>query len=402
MAEGQGRSSRQELKLLYLRDYFYKYTNKDNPKRMKAILDYLEANGIPASRVTVYNDIEILRNALHIPIKYSAKHYGYYVEKPQFESHEMLMLLDCIRFSTFITEDETDRLRQKVIALASVYDAELVNNVAPEETHVLKAKVSIYDNLRILLDAIRYGKKISFVMLQYVADRSYTPKSVCSPLIVHPHRLELQNGKYILYFTPEYNETDLDALISKNPQVAAILKKSPQEIRSIMYEGVRKLKASGSLDKFLQDMTRKQFLDEWKDMYQEIEVSKMDSIQILNEPSIYAEQKHHNAKQESEKALDKRSGTKRAITIWFSNSVLERVALELGKDAILLPADRNGFITTITKRPDKRFYNWLETFGENAELRAPDDLVEKYASSKKAMKDLKILQSYYESQLKRN
>lgn len=400
MAEGQGRSSRQELKLLYLRDYFYKYTNKDNPKRMKAILDYLEANGIPASRVTVYNDIEILRNALHIPIKYSAKHYGYYVEKPQFESHEMLMLLDCIRFSTFITEDETDRLRQKVMALASVYDAELVNNVAPEETHVLKAKVSIYDNLRILLDAIRYGKKISFVMLQYVADRSYTPKGVCSPLIVHPHRLELQNGKYILFFTPERNETDLDALVSKNPQVAAILKKSPQEIRSIMYEGVRKLKASGSLDKFLQDMTRKQFLDEWKDMYQEIEVSKMDSIQILDEPSIYAEQKHHNAKQESEKALDKRSGTKRAITIWFSNSVLERVALELGKDAILLPADRNGFITTITKRPDKRFYNWLETFGENAELRAPDDLVEKYASRKKAMLSEKLLRSFYGSKLK--
>ena len=400
MAEGQGRSSRQELKLLYLRDYFYKYTNKDNPKRMKAILDYLEANGIPASRVTVYNDIEILRNALHIPIKYSAKHYGYYVEKPQFESHEMLMLLDCIRFSTFITEDETDRLRQKVMALASVYDAELVNNVAPEETHVLKAKVSIYDNLRILLDAIRYGKKISFVMLQYVADRSYTPKGVCSPLIVHPHRLELQNGKYILYFTPESNETDLDTLISKNPQVAAILKKSPQEIRSIMYEGVRKLKASGSLDKFLQDMTRKQFLDEWKDMYQEIEVSKMDSIQILDEPSIYAEQKHRNAKQESEKALDKRSGTKRAITIWFSNSVLERVALELGKDAILLPADRDGFITTITKRPDKRFYNWLETFGQNAELRAPDDLVEKYASRKKAMLSEKLLRSFYGNQLK--
>ena len=402
MAEGQGRSSGQELKLLYLRDYFYKYTNKDNPKRMKAILDYLEANEIPASRVTVYNDIEILRNALHIPIKYSAKHYGYYVEKPQFESHEMLMLLDCIRFSTFITEDETERLRQKVMALASVYDAELVNNVAPEETHVLKASVRISDNLRILLDAIRQGKKISFVMLQYVADRSYAPKTVCSPLVIHPHRLELQNGKYILFFAPERSETDLQTLVSTNPQVAAILKKSPQETWSVLHDRVRKLKASGALDKLLQDMKREQFLQEWKDTYQEIEVSKMDSIQILDEPSIYAEQKHRNAKQESEKALDKRSGTKRAITIWFSNSVLERVALELGKDAILLPADRNGFITTITKRPDKRFYNWLETFGENAELRAPDDLVEKYASSKKAMKDLKILQSYYESQLKRN
>lgn len=400
MAEGQGRSSGQELKLLYLRDYFYKYTNKDNPKRMEAIRNFLAANGIQASRVTIYNDIEILRNALHIPIKYSAKHYGYYVEKPQFESHEMLMLLDCIRFSTFITEDETERLRQKVMALASVYDAELVNNVAPEETHVLKASVSIYDNLRILLDAIRQGKKISFVMLQYVADRSYAPKTVCSPLVIHPHRLELQNGKYILFFTPERSETDLQTLVSTNPQVAAILKRSPDEKWSMFQERIRKLKASGALDKFLQDMTRKQFLDEWKDMYQEIEVSKMDSIQILDEPSIYEEQKHRNAKQESEKALDKRSGTKRAITIWFSNSVLERVALELGKDVILLPADRDGFITTITKRPDKRFYNWLETFGENAELRAPDDLVEKYASRKKAMLSEKLLRSFYGSKLK--
>ena len=161
IAEGKGRSSRQELKLLYLRDYFYKYTNRDTPKRMDAILKYLAANDIPASRVTICNDIEILRNTLHIPIKYSAKDYGYYVEKPQFESHEMLMLLDCIRFPTFITEDETERLRQKLMALASVYDSELVNNVAPGETHVLKAKVSVYDNLRILLDAIRKGRSAS-------------------------------------------------------------------------------------------------------------------------------------------------------------------------------------------------------------------------------------------------
>ena len=188
IAEGKGRSSRQELKLLYLRDYFYKYTNRDTPKRMDAILKYLAANDIPASRVTICNDIEILRNTLHIPIKYSAKDYGYYVEKPQFESHEMLMLLDCIRFPTFITEDETERLRQKLMALASVYDSELVNNVAPGETHVLKAKVSVYDNLRILLDAIRKGRKISFVPLQYVADR------LCScpnPVFSDPHIFHL-------------------------------------------------------------------------------------------------------------------------------------------------------------------------------------------------------------------
>ena len=395
MAEGQGRSSRQELKLLYLRDYFYKHTNRDNPKRMQEIRDHLKANGIPASRVTVYNDIDILRNTLHIPIKYSAKHYGYYVEKPQLESHEMLMLLDCIRFSTFITEEETERLRQKVMTLASVYDSELINSVAPEETHVIKAKVSIYDNLRILLDAIQKRKKISFVMLQYVADHSYTPKGVSSPLVIHPHRLELQNGKYILFFAPESSK----AASFKDLQVPDMLKQSPNETRKAYVERIRKLKSSGALDKFIQDGTTLQYLLKWGDKYQEVEVSKMASIQILDEPSIYAEMKHQNTKQESEKELDRRSGTKRAITIWFSNSVLERIASELGKDAILLPADRGGFITTIKKRPDERFYEWLDALGKDAELRAPDDLVKKYASHRQSKLASEMLFSLFKSQL---
>lgn len=366
MAEGQGRSSRQELKLLYLRDYFYKYTNKDNPKRMDAILKFLAVNGIPATRVTIYNDIDILRNTLHIPIKYSAKHYGYYVEKPQFESHEMLMLLDCIRFSTFITEDESERLRQKVMALASVYDAELVNNVAPEETHVLKASVSIYDNLRILLDAIRQGKKISFVMLQYVADRSYTSKSSSSPLIVSPHRLELQNGKYVFFYSSKLAENVQRMATSKN------------------------LTIPDKLGAYLQAVPN---------AYEELEISKMSSIQIIDEPSIYAVKRHRNAKEESEKALDKRKGTKRAITIWFSNRVLERVALELGKDAILLPADRDGFTTTIRRRPDARFRKWIQSFGGNAEVIAPEGLVEKPISPETTDMHRDHLHSYYTNRL---
>ena len=397
MAKGQGRSSRQELKLLYLRDYFYKYTNRDNPKRMQEIRDHLKANGIPASRATVYNDIDILRNTLHIPIKYSAKHYGYYVEKPQLESHEMLMLLDCIRFSTFITEEETERLRQKVMTLTSVYDSELINSVAPEETHVLKAKVSIYENLRILLDAIRQGKKISFIPVQYVADRSYVPKNICSPLVVHPHRLKLQNGKYIFFFFTERSEVAQNVA---SLQVPDILKRSPNETKKKYVERIRKLKASGALDGFIQDAMTEKLLRQWGNEYQEIEVSKMTSIQIIDKTSMYADKKHQDAKQESEKALDKRSGTKRAITIWFSNSVLERIASELGKDAILLPADRDGFITTIKKRPDVSFFEWLDDLGENAELRTPDDLVEKYAAHRKSKLAAKLLRSYFTSKLK--
>ena len=46
MAQGQGRSSKQGVKLLYIRDYLYTHTNKDNPKNAKDMVKYLASKGI--------------------------------------------------------------------------------------------------------------------------------------------------------------------------------------------------------------------------------------------------------------------------------------------------------------------------------------------------------------------
>ena len=57
MAEGQGRSSGQGVKLLYIRDYLYTYTDKEHPKNAKDIKEFLASKGIKASEKTIYNDI---------------------------------------------------------------------------------------------------------------------------------------------------------------------------------------------------------------------------------------------------------------------------------------------------------------------------------------------------------
>ena len=53
MAEGQGRSSRQELKLLYLRDYFYKETGKEHQKDIDQIIAFLDSQNIRVSDKTL-------------------------------------------------------------------------------------------------------------------------------------------------------------------------------------------------------------------------------------------------------------------------------------------------------------------------------------------------------------
>ena len=77
MAKGQGRSSGQGVKLLYVRDYLRKHTNKDNAKNAKKICKYLETKGIDAKPKTIYNDILRLQIDFGEPIEYSAKNRGY-------------------------------------------------------------------------------------------------------------------------------------------------------------------------------------------------------------------------------------------------------------------------------------------------------------------------------------
>lgn len=55
MAKGQGRSSGQGVKLLYIRDYLYSHATKEHPQNANAIQSFLAKHGIDASVKTIYN-----------------------------------------------------------------------------------------------------------------------------------------------------------------------------------------------------------------------------------------------------------------------------------------------------------------------------------------------------------
>ena len=57
MAAGKGRSSNQGVKLLYIRDYLHKHTNKEHPASAKKISEHLASKGIKADHKTIYNDM---------------------------------------------------------------------------------------------------------------------------------------------------------------------------------------------------------------------------------------------------------------------------------------------------------------------------------------------------------
>ena len=122
MAEGQGRSSEQGVKLLYIRDYLHKYTNKEHPKSAKDIIEYLASKGIKAERKTIYNDILRLQMDFQEPIEYNPKKWGYYVTKPQFSLYDLQILMDCVRSANFLNSEDVTRISKKIVELGNVYD----------------------------------------------------------------------------------------------------------------------------------------------------------------------------------------------------------------------------------------------------------------------------------------
>ena len=57
---------------------------------------------------------------------------------------------------------------------------------------------------------------------------------------------------------------------------------------------------------------------------------------------------------------------------------MRRVLDELGNDAIFIPVDKYHFKTTVMKRPDERFCKWLYSYGANAKILSPPDVISKF------------------------
>ncbi|MEE0110005.1 MAG: hypothetical protein UEP57_03820 [Oscillospiraceae bacterium] len=150
MAEGQGRSSNQGVKLLYIRDYLHKYTNKEHPKSAKEISEYLASKGIKADRKTIYNDILRLQVDFQEPIEYNPKKWGYYITKPQFTSDDLRMLLDSVRLSELLTSEETFRLYGKILSLANIYDGtpNYLENIPSTYDEMIEQKHNISFSLK--------------------------------------------------------------------------------------------------------------------------------------------------------------------------------------------------------------------------------------------------------------
>ena len=111
--------NRQKLKLLYLMRMLEEETDSEQGLTMAQILEKLEEQGISAERKSIYRDIEALREFGVDVRTYQRAPVEYAVEHRDFAFPELLLLVDAVQSSRFLTQRKSDALVEGVKRLAS-------------------------------------------------------------------------------------------------------------------------------------------------------------------------------------------------------------------------------------------------------------------------------------------
>lgn len=332
MAEGQGRSSNQGVKLLYIRDYLHKYTNKEHPKSAKEISEYLASKGIKAERKTIYNDILRLQMDFQEPIEYNSKKWGYYITKPQFTSDDLRMLLDSVRLSELLTSEETFRLYGKILSLANIYDAEYFSEEVKQLKLIWKSETSITRSAELIREAIKANKKISFRYFHYVMDRGnnykeyYRPNETSDIYVLDPKELICSHKKYYLATTIGDEERFFPLEFMEDIKILS------QNREIIVFKGrsQKKSKLNGRL------IEREKYT---------LDLDKEYAVTILTQSTLIREIFH----------------------FW-------------GNDVPVIPYDENNVMFTVhTKLSISRLYTWMIRWGPRSKILAPIEAIGEFA-----------------------
>ena len=158
----------QKLKLLFLARIFLQETDEDTGLTMPQIIERLAALGIPAERKALYRDIEALREFGMDIGKLRRSPVQYALITREFSKEELLLLVDAVQSSRFLTKTKSDDLTRSIRTLASTVQARESKRVHVEG-RIKMQNQSVFNNVDITQAAIRTHRKVAFHYFNYDA-----------------------------------------------------------------------------------------------------------------------------------------------------------------------------------------------------------------------------------------
>ena len=191
-------NAKQKLKLLYLYQMLAQETDTEHGLTMTEILQRLADEGITAERKGIYRDLDVLRNfGLNIttiqrmPVEYTLERTGMTLP-------EIMLLVDAVQSSKFLTKRTSDRLVERIRGLASTREREQLDKAVHVDGRIKSQNESVFHNVDTIHEAIRLKRKVQFMYFKYDTDMKRKAQHDGRPYVLTPVQLVFSDGMYYL------------------------------------------------------------------------------------------------------------------------------------------------------------------------------------------------------------
>ena len=185
-----------KLKLLCIQRMLEEETDADHGLSMAEIIQRLAEEGIAAERKSIYRDLEILRE-FGLDIKtYQRNPVEYAIEHRDFTLSELMLMVDAVASSKFLTVRQANILLANIKSLASLSQQEKLDRSIHVEGRIRSKTECVFEAVDIIHSAIRKRKKITFQYLHYGIDGKRHPAHGGRRYVVTPVGVSYDGGYY--------------------------------------------------------------------------------------------------------------------------------------------------------------------------------------------------------------
>lgn len=310
----------QKLKLLYLMRLLAEETDAERGLSMPQILDRLEDCGITAERKSIYRDLVALREfGLDVqtlkrsPVEYTLK-------RQNFTFQELLLLVDAVQSSRFLTEGKSNALVSGVKKLATKRERKLLDKRVHVEGRVKMQNESVFVSVDRIQEALVKKRKISFTYFKY----------------------DVQKNKKFQHNGESYIETPVQLIYSEGYYYLVVF-------------------------------------NEKHDDFTNYRLDRMDDIAMLDEPAIKNERiaTFDPAELES-RAFSMYRGEPVSLTLLVDEAVMSTVIDRFGKDVQTFPVSDNQARVCAVVMKSPVLFGWLAQLGSHVHIEKPASLAAEY------------------------
>ena len=169
MAEISTSETGRKIKILYLKDILMKYSDENHYISLPTIQNKLEEFGVNATRKTLYDDIELLReDGMKIVLD---RNKGYRVLDEKFTSAEIKVMTDAIASSRLLTNENAENLVKKIVKFGDSFsdcenERKIYVSLRPKN-----ANNEVYETINTISKAINEKKRVRFNLFDYTVHK---------------------------------------------------------------------------------------------------------------------------------------------------------------------------------------------------------------------------------------